>query len=122
MRLVFFYNYNNLKTNDPRRVTSLLYHPPVDEFSVCTTKLGPNEKSGKFGAVNGPSILLVAAGSGTLQYSDDPSEAVTPLSGNTGTLETGYVLYVSDQTTISFTAGGEGLLVFRAYCSPLMRF
>ena len=44
---------------------SLLYDPPIDEFSVVWTKMD-GEQTEKHKPVEGPSILIVTSGSGTL--------------------------------------------------------
>ncbi|KAH9457629.1 hypothetical protein Pst134EB_009945 [Puccinia striiformis f. sp. tritici] len=42
-----------------------LYDPPIEEFSVLLTKLSPGEQD-QHPPINGPSILIVTQGSGTI--------------------------------------------------------
>lgn len=44
---------------------STLYDPPIEEFSVLLTKLSPGEQD-QHPPINGPSILIVTQGSGTI--------------------------------------------------------
>lgn len=86
---------------------SLLYDPPIDEFSVVLTRLaqGDNETHQP---IAGPSILLVTRGAGKLEAGNSQFD-----------LKDGYVYFVGANVSISATATGEaGLEFYRAFTVP----
>ena len=83
-----------------------IYDPPIDEFSVLHTTLdgGKGEEESQKG-VEGPSVLIVTAGSGELRCE-----------GVEGELEEGSVWFVSAGKEVSLKASGKGeLSVYRAF-------
>ncbi|CAO3577375.1 unnamed protein product [Absidia cylindrospora] len=87
---------------------SLLYDPPINEFSIILTKLDPNQDE-KHPSIQGPSILLVARGSGQLT-----GEALKTESDFC--LKEGYVYFIGAGTPLNIHADSEqGLELYRAY-------
>ncbi|KAG5640358.1 hypothetical protein DXG03_009091 [Asterophora parasitica] len=85
---------------------SSLYDPPVPEFSVVQVALGADiDEAHK--AVDGPSIAIVTDGSGTIRWGTDDSERLD--------LGLGDVFFVGAETEVSVKAGGEGLVLYRAF-------
>ncbi|KAI8327385.1 phosphomannose isomerase type I [Blakeslea trispora] len=83
---------------------SLLYDPPIDEFAVIWTKLNSSGLVEKHDAIEGPSVLIVASGSGTLSSQ-----------GKEYDLQEGYVYFVGANTPISAVSAESGLEFYRAY-------
>lgn len=100
MKPVPFANGSNSGSGAP---TSLLYDPPIDEFAVVKTQLaaGVNEE---FTPVDGPSIIIVTEGSGTI--------AVGP---KKQALKAGLVYFVGATATVEIDASDD-LIAFRAFC------
>lgn len=86
---------------------SLLYDPPIDEFSVVWTKLGADEAE-KQKPIEGPSVLIVTSGSGKLT-----GEALKTESDYE--LKEGYVYFVGANTPIVAQSGNSGLQFYRAF-------
>ncbi|KAM3085820.1 hypothetical protein ACMFMG_002879 [Clarireedia jacksonii] len=76
--------------------------PPMSEFNMLVTELGAGEKE-TIKAIEGPSIMVVTAGKGTLTGADQHVE-----------LKEGYVFFVGCGTEMQFTAD-ENLEVHTAY-------
>jgi len=89
---------------------SLLYDPPIDEFSVILTSLNANV-SEKHPGISGPSIFIVTRGEGSLLAESLKTE--TEFS-----LEVGYVYFVGANVPVSFEAGQKGLEIYRAFTVP----
>ncbi|KAI5793063.1 mannose-6-phosphate isomerase [Geopyxis carbonaria] len=83
--------------------TSLLYNPPIDEFAVVRTQLAGGAME-EFAPLDGPSIIIVTQGSGTI--------AVGP---KTQRLKAGLVYFVGATATLEMYAS-EDLIAFRAFC------
>ncbi|KAF8638759.1 hypothetical protein AX17_001975 [Amanita inopinata Kibby_2008] len=93
-------------THTPNKA-SLLYDPPIPEFSVVEVKLQSGKKE-KHDALGGPSVLIVTTGGGRIIW--DQSEALD--------LGLGDVVFVGAGTPVEFVAaegGKEGLVVYRAF-------
>lgn len=86
---------------------SLLYDPPIDEFSVVWTKMNSDETE-KHKPIEGPSIIIVTSGSGKLT-----SEALK--SESDFDLQEGYVYFVGANTPIIAQSGKSGLEFYRAF-------
>lgn len=86
---------------------SLLYDPPIDEFSVVWTKM-TSEESEQHKPIEGPSILIVTSGSGQLTSELGKTESDFEL-------KEGYVYFIGANTPISAVAGKDGLEFYRAY-------
>lgn len=86
---------------------SLLYDPPIDEFSVVWTKLGAEETE-KQKPIEGPSVLIVTSGCGRLT-----GEALKTESDYE--LKEGYVYFIGANTPIITQSGKSGLQFYRAF-------
>jgi mannose-6-phosphate isomerase len=87
---------------------SLLYDPPIDEFSVVWTKMEAEETE-THKPIEGPSVLIVTSGSGTMT-----GEALKTESDYE--LKEGYVYFVGANTPLVAESGSSGLEFYRAYC------
>ncbi|KAF8631316.1 hypothetical protein AX15_002461 [Amanita polypyramis BW_CC] len=83
---------------------SLLYDPPIPEFSVIQVKLDSGAK-GKHRAINGPSVFVVTTGGGKVVWGQD--ESLDLVLGN--------VVFVGAGSGVEFVAGGDGLVVYRSF-------
>jgi mannose-6-phosphate isomerase len=81
---------------------TLLFDPPVSEFSVLQVKVG-NDESEIHRAINGPSIAVVTDGRGKASWQG----------GEMG-LSVGQVIFIGAGTEISFTTE-RGIVIYRAY-------
>jgi mannose-6-phosphate isomerase len=85
--------------------TSVLYDPPIDEFAVVKTELKAGAKE-EFDAVEGPSIVIVTEGSGSIA-----------VGAKRETVQKGLVFFVGATAQLELQAAeGEGLVAFRAFC------
>lgn len=89
---------------------SLLYDPPIAEFSVVSSSLKANETE-KHEGIKGPSIFIVTSGSGSLLGENLKTESNFPL-------ENGYVYFIGANTPVTFEAGQGGLDLYRAFTVP----
>ncbi|CEP08577.1 hypothetical protein [Parasitella parasitica] len=87
---------------------SLLYDPPIDEFSIVRTKMDADQTE-KHKPIQGPSVLIVTSGSGKMT-----GEALKTESNYK--LEEGYVYFVGANTPLIAQAGNSGLEFYRAFC------
>lgn len=78
---------------------TLLYNPPIPEFSVSKTTLHANEHE-KLSQVDGPSILIVTSGAGRI--------------GVEGVRE-GSVVFMGAGAMMGVIAGEGGIEMFRAF-------
>ncbi|KAI8100092.1 phosphomannose isomerase type I [Halteromyces radiatus] len=105
------YRYGSAEGQKMKPVTygshSLLYDPPIDEFSVIQTQLTSNQDE-KHAPIQGPSILIVTGGTGELT-----GEALKTES--TFTLKEGYVYFIGAGIPLNIHAGEHGLELYRAY-------
>ncbi|GJJ73476.1 mannose-6-phosphate isomerase [Entomortierella parvispora] len=92
---------------------SLMYDPPIEEFSVILTKLDhPKEKERLRGA-EGPSVVIVTAGQGVIRtekhHDSDPE--VIEIAANTGN-----VFFIGANTPFSIEAvAEEGVTIYTAF-------
>lgn len=91
-------------TRYPGTDYSILYDPPIDEFSVLKTELGGGQEETVPG-IDGPSILIVEGGKGRIQVGPKTEE-----------LHQGWVFFVGATATVKLVARQEGLVVYRAFC------
>ena len=84
--------------------TTILYDPPIDEFAVARTEL-PAGAAETFEPVQGPSLVLVTEGGGSI--------GVGP---KTELLARGLIFFVGATARLQMSAGPEGLVAFRAFC------
>lgn len=107
------YNYgpadSQIMPPTPFRATAhtLLYDPPIEEFSVLLTDL-PAGAEEVHEAIDGPSIFLVTEGSGKVSWGAG--------GGGDAVLGTGLVFFVGAGTEVKFESGEDGALVlYRAF-------
>lgn len=81
-------------------VKSVLYDPPIAEFSVLQT-IFDKSKGGKqvIEGLNGPSIVIATNGKGTIQITGDDSTKQK--------IDTGYVFFVAPGSSIELTADSD---------------
>jgi len=92
---------------------SLMYDPPIEEFSVILTKLDhPKEKERLRGA-EGPSVVIVTAGQGVIRtekHHDSDPEVIEIAA------ETGSVFFIGANTPFSIEAVAEtGVTIYTAF-------
>lgn len=94
-----------MRSSEPDSFTTL-YDPPIPEFSVLLTDV-PASKSASHRPLEGPSIFIVTSGSGSLSFGgrDDKQEIKSE----------GEVWFVGAGTSIRYTAGSNGLVLYRAF-------
>jgi len=81
---------------------TLCYAPPMSEFDMLATELGKGEKE-KIDKINGPSVMIVASGSGKMKAGGKDYE-----------IKEGYVFFIGYGIETEFDAV-DGLQMFRAY-------
>lgn len=79
-----------------------LYAPPLSEFSVLRTALGPGEKE-RIGRIEGPSQFICTQGSGMLRAA-----------GKEFKLSEGYIFFVGQGQEMEFVSG-SGLDIYMAF-------
>ncbi|KIL62126.1 hypothetical protein M378DRAFT_187424 [Amanita muscaria Koide BX008] len=99
-------------SSDERSAKSLLYNPPIPEFSVIQVKLSPDEKE-RHPALDGPSIFIVTTGSGRIVWNQGPGEG-------TGSLDVGLgdVVFIGTGTGVEFITdrkSSDGIILYRAF-------
>ncbi|KAF8313387.1 mannose-6-phosphate isomerase [Clavulina sp. PMI_390] len=84
---------------------TVLYDPPIEEFSVLLTRLGPGQ-SETHAAIDGPSILIITEGAGSMESA-----------GTTFELRTGQVYFIGAYAEIIFhaLANQDSFTIFRAF-------
>ncbi|KAI8322740.1 phosphomannose isomerase [Martensiomyces pterosporus] len=83
---------------------SLIYDPPIDEFSVVRTAL-QKDQSEVVEPLDGPQILLVTEGRGRLVAGEESHE-----------LSPGFVYFVFPGSRLSIEAEGDSLVAYTAVC------
>ncbi|KIM84044.1 hypothetical protein PILCRDRAFT_424610 [Piloderma croceum F 1598] len=87
---------------------TMLYDPPVPEFSVLQIKIDPGVTE-SHPVVDGPSIAIITEGEGTIGWGDDQQSL---------NVSKGSVLFVAAGSELKMKAGEKGtgpLLIFRAF-------
>ncbi|KAH9817989.1 mannose-6-phosphate isomerase [Melampsora americana] len=79
---------------------TVLYDPPIAEFSVLATTLGPNE-SDCHPPIDGPSIVIVTSGTGAIESASVEKE--------------GQVYYLRPNEQVKLTSGSNGMICYRAF-------
>lgn len=82
---------------------TLLYDPPIEEFSVLATTLKANSAE-RHPPIDGPSIVIVTDGKGTLDVGGEKSE-----------VKDGSVWFVAAGQEVEFKSSAEGLVLYRAF-------
>jgi mannose-6-phosphate isomerase len=77
--------------------------PPMSEFNMLITQLGPRDKETIKG-IDGPSVILVTAGKGTLKAG-----------GEVRGVKEGYIFFLGAGTELNVTSD-DGLELHMAYC------
>ncbi|CAB4400904.1 unnamed protein product [Rhizophagus irregularis] len=94
--------YNNNKL-------TVLYDPPIEEFSVSMTQINSLDKKEVFDGIPGPSVIIVTNGKGTLKVNNLLES-----------LEPGSVFFIGANVPITIEAevdGSNKLDLFRAFCT-----
>ncbi|CAG8473064.1 2511_t:CDS:2 [Cetraspora pellucida] len=88
--------------------SSLLYDPPIEEFSVILTNLNTQYQKEFFKGIVGPSIFIITEGKGVLRI-ENKSEVLAP----------GSVFFVGANVpiTIELADDCERLISYRAFCA-----
>ncbi|ORX92444.1 mannose-6-phosphate isomeras-like protein [Clohesyomyces aquaticus] len=89
---------------------SILYDPPIPEFSVVRTALNKSGAKATFDPIQGPSILLCTKGKGYVSVGPKKEKC-----------EEGYVFFVGATAELIIESesngeDGEGMVTFKAFC------
>ncbi len=82
---------------------TVLYDPPIEEFSVLRMELSSNVKE-VHRPIQGPSIVIVTDGKGTLSFGKEKLD-----------VKRGEVIFIAADTKVEWESEKEGLVIFRAY-------
>lgn len=93
--------------------TTILYDPPIDEFAVVRTEL-PAGEAETFEPVQGPSVVLVTEGGGSISHLDTEGNGVGPKTELLA--RAGLIFFVGATARLQMAAGPDGLVAFRAFC------
>ncbi|KAL8978111.1 MAG: hypothetical protein Q9205_006230 [Flavoplaca limonia] len=85
--------------------SATLYDPPIEEFSVVKTELNDEGAKATFEAIDGPSVILCTAGSGSI--------SVGP---KTEKVKAGYVFFVGATAECVLESDSESFTTFKAFC------
>ncbi|KAI1434214.1 mannose-6-phosphate isomerase [Xylaria sp. CBS 124048] len=87
---------------------SMLYDPPIDEFSVVRSVLKGNGSKVTFDGVDGPSIIICTGGQGKISVGPKTEE-----------IKEGYVFFVGATAHLVLESAGEAgdeFITFKAFC------
>lgn len=84
---------------------SLLYDPPIEEFSVVRTVLKRTGAKATFEGIAGPSIIIATSGAGTISVGPKKED-----------LKEGYVYFVGATAELVIESTSDELVTFRAFC------
>lgn len=85
-----------------------IYDPPIDEFSVLLTELAA-EESDNHPAVEGPSVLIITEGGGSLSWEEGGT-------GHSAALDRpGLVYFIGAGVPVTISADSKGATVYRAF-------
>ncbi|KAK7896945.1 Mannose-6-phosphate isomerase [Exophiala xenobiotica] len=84
---------------------SLLYDPPIEEFSVVRTVLKKDGAKATFEAIAGPSIIICTSGSGKISVGPKTEE-----------IKEGWVYFVGATAEVVLESDSEEIVTFRAFC------
>ncbi|KAI9846540.1 MAG: Mannose-6-phosphate isomerase [Sclerophora amabilis] len=86
--------------------SSILYDPPIEEFSVVKTELNKNTAKATFDGIDGPSIIICTEGTGKLSVGPKSEE-----------IKSGYVFFVgATAEAVLESAEDEPFVTFKAFC------
>lgn len=86
---------------------TLLYDPPIDEFSVLATTLASGGAE-THPEIDGPSVVIVTEGAGSLAVGGGKA-------ADKEALKAGSVWFVAAGEQVAFEAGQDGLVLYRAF-------
>lgn len=93
---------------------SLMYDPPIDEFSIILTTLDHAKEKERLRAAEGPSVVIVTKGQGVLRAEKNngsEDEDVVEIAANEGN-----VFFVGANTPFSIEASSdEGVTIYTAF-------
>jgi len=86
---------------------SLLYDPPIDEFSVVRTELNASGAKVTFEGISGPSIVICTSGQGSISVGPKKED-----------LKEGFIYFVgaTAECVIESESEGEDMVTFKAFC------
>ncbi len=84
---------------------SLLYDPPIEEFSVVRTVLKKDGAKATFEGIAGPSIIICTSGSGNISVGPKTEE-----------IKEGWVYFVGATAEVVLESDSEDMVTFRAFC------
>ena len=85
--------------------SSLLYDPPIEEFSVVRTALNKKGAKATFEGLAGPSIVIATTGNGKISVGPKSEE-----------LKEGQVFFVGATAELIIESDSDELVTFRAFC------
>ncbi|CCE65431.1 hypothetical protein TPHA_0L00750 [Tetrapisispora phaffii CBS 4417] len=86
---------------------SLLYNPPIDEFSIVSTTFEDKVGTRKFSGVDGPSIIITTKGNGYIIGDGAKIKA-----------EPGFVFFVAPNIEVELQAEDTSFVTYRAIAEP----
>ncbi|KIW63321.1 mannose-6-phosphate isomerase, class I [Phialophora macrospora] len=84
---------------------SLLYDPPIEEFSVVRTALKKDGAKATFEGLAGPSIIICTSGEGTISVGPKKED-----------FKEGWVYFVGATAQLVVESSAEEMVTFRAFC------
>ncbi|OCL13677.1 mannose-6-phosphate isomerase [Glonium stellatum] len=85
--------------------SSILYDPPIEEFSVVKTELNKDGAKATFEPIQGPSVVLCTKGKGWLSVGPKKERC-----------EEGWVFFVGATAELVVEAEGDEMVTFKAFC------
>jgi len=86
--------------------SSILYDPPIEEFSVVKTDLNASGGKATFAPIDGPSIIICTKGAGKISVGPKSEE-----------IKEGYVYFVGATAELVLeSSASEPLVTFKAFC------
>lgn len=85
--------------------SAILYDPPIEEFSVVKTELNGEGAKARFEAIEGPSVVICTAGSGSI--------SVGP---KTQQVKAGHVFFVGATAEFILESDSDSFTTFKAFC------
>ena len=85
--------------------SSILYDPPIEEFSVVKTELNGKGAKATFEGIEGPSIFICTKGSGKISVGPKTEE-----------FGEGFVFFVGATAEVVLESEGEAFTTFKAFC------
>lgn len=85
--------------------SSILYDPPIEEFSVVKTDLNKAGAKATFEPISGPSILICTSGAGKISVGPKSEE-----------MKEGHVFFVGATAELVLESDSDGFTTFKAFC------